>query len=246
MACGCEAQVKMLGGRLCPEVRCEELRAYLEEYCRCLGPYEHLRVPCVVDGKPSLCCPFSGSSPVPVYNADGTMCYCCCFCDEGSTQVAGADGFKAIEDVRVGDPVLAADAALRWSLRTVEFSGGTGTDALGTEMIEVTFSGAEGEEARLVVTPAHLFYLPDGTLKRADRLVAGEELVRADGGRAPVLRLEAGPRRGAVHHIATSATPATGVDGHLLNCNGIVTGDYALQLADIGRAADGGGLPRSG
>ena len=78
------------------------------------------------------------------------------------------------------------------------------------------------------------FLLHDGKLKRASKLVPGkDQLVRPDGTAVPITGMEAHvPTRG-VHQIAMSTGPATELAGHLVVANGVVCGDYALELADL-------------
>ena len=58
-----------------------------------------------------------------------------------------------------------------------------------------------------------------------------DELVRADGVAVHIVSLQVGKFEKGVHHIATSNKPATSVDDHLILANGIVAGDYSLQLS---------------
>ena len=89
-----------------------------------------------------------------------------------------------------------------------------------------------GDGQRFVVTPDHLFLMPDGKLKRAERLVPGrDQFVLAKGGTTPIVSLAIGAYQGGVHNIAATDTSVDGrLEGHLLDANGIVSGDYALQL----------------
>jgi hypothetical protein len=41
----------------------------------------------------------------------------------------------------------------------------------------------------------------------------------------------------ALHRIATSTEPATRLAGHLMVANGVVCGDYALQLGNLEQTA---------
>ena len=91
-----------------------------------------------------------------------------------------------------------------------------------------------GGATSLVVAADHVFLLSDFTLRRAEFLAPGrDELMSADGQPVPILSIKAGEGVAGLHHIATSDTIATCVDGHLLNMKGVVTGDWALQCADI-------------
>jgi len=151
----------------------------------------------------------------------------------------GEDDFKAIEEFEVGDTVLAAGPDLNWKPMMVEFSAGTGEFSQGTIMIKVSFE-KNGAEDYLIVTKSQVFLMPNGNLKRADKLAPwhketqqGDKLVLADGQEAPVTGLHLGNFKKGLHHIATTNHPALSLEGHLLNSKGVVTGDYALQIAEI-------------
>ena len=49
----------------------------------------------------------------------------------------------------------------------------------------------------------------------------------------PLLSSERVEKEVSIHHLATSEGPATEVDGHLLAINGVVVGDWALQVTDL-------------
>lgn len=169
---------------------------------------------------------------------DWQECYCCCTCFAYGTPIAIPEGTKVIQDFQVGDQVLVAIPAvtdtqlqLSWSPKTVGFSSGTGPKSHEAIMVYLHY----GDKGALIVTTDQLFLMPNGKLKRADKLVPGQdELVLADGGTTtPLHEVRLGSYDGGVHHIATSTESLedfTGIDDHLLNSNGVVTGDYILQL----------------
>lgn len=220
------------GARICddPYTHCEDTEDYTHKVCKCQPPFE-------VPGD----CPYSANSPIPSYDNKG-MCYCCCSCFAFGTLIAVDNShYKAVEEFVPGDLVLAASVdpatqGLSWKMMPVEFSQGTGDLAKQSLMVMVVFQPEGKEEDYLIVTKNQLFYMPDGILKRADTLVPGlDVLLMADGSKAPVTGLSTGTFQKGVHHIATSLTPAASVDGHLINAKGVVCGDYALQISDIGR-----------
>jgi hypothetical protein len=140
---------------------------------------------------------------------------------------------KPINEILVGDMIyVAEDSTLKnWTTKTVEFSSGTGDKASGTIMIQVDFGTDESNFETLYVTPNQVFYVPGGKLQRANTLQPGVSLlVRADGSTVPVLQLTTGKFEKGIHHVATSQTAATSMDGHLMLAKGIVCGDFALQL----------------
>ena len=71
----------------------------------------------------------------------------------------------------------------------------------------------------------------DGTMTRALKLMPGDQLMSADGSPDTVTSVAVGSYAKSIHHISTSSGPATGVDGHLIIVNGIVAGDFALQVS---------------
>lgn len=87
----------------------------------------------------------------------------------------------------------------------------------------------------LLVTGPQPFLTDKGTMKKAEKLIPGvDKLMKADGTSTPILSLEVGMFKKGVHHIATSNEPATSLDGHLLVANGIVVGDYSIQISMTG------------
>lgn len=84
----------------------------------------------------------------------------------------------------------------------------------------------------LLVPGAQPFLMKDGTLKQAEKLIPGKDvLLHQDGSTSPVISLEAGIYKRGIHHLATSVEKATSLEDHLLLLNGIVIGDYAAQIA---------------
>jgi hypothetical protein len=167
---------------------------------------------------------------VPYFD-QGVYCYCCCTCLAYGTPIAvAANDYKAVEQFLVGDMVLVTGPDLSWKLAEVAFSAGTGFLSRASLFIKVTFE-VNGNEDFILVTQSQVFLMPDGTVKRADRLAPGvDQLVLAAGGTTPLISLEIGRYGKGIHHIATSLGPTTDLDGHLINAAGIVIGDYALQM----------------
>ena len=163
----------------------------------------------------------------PVITRDSKgVCQCHCSCLALDTPVqAGDETYRAIQDFKVGDPVLAAGANLKWVVKEVEFSDGTTGDSVQPYTIFVEYG-----ERSLIVTADHLFLMPNGKLKRADRLSTSDELVSPDGDEIQIRSVSMGTFYGGFHHIATTTEQPKNLDGHLLNTNGVVTADYALQL----------------
>jgi hypothetical protein len=222
---------KIPGGKMCHNQQCQEVLSYIGAVCTCQPPYQN---GCPDPPTPD-CCSYGPSSPIYVFSSKGG-CYCCCGYSVHNTNVAvGKGGARPIEEIEVGDTVHAAlDPQLKnWGLLPARFSSGTGA---GSDGIEVGFGDA-GVLETLVASPDQLFLVKGGRLKRASRLVAGKDsLTRGDGSVAPVRKLKAVKSTGPQHRIATSDGPATDWAGHLIVVNGVVCGDYALQVADLDSA----------
>ncbi len=190
--------------RQCSAAHCSGADAELNEICKGEGwPVGH---------------------PVLTRDANGP-CTCTCSCLSLGTPIEVSAGqFKPVEHFQVGDSVLAADVNLQWVPTRVAFSNGTSS---GVQPLTI-FIEYEGGE--LIVTPDHLFLLPDGRLTRADRLSPNDELVSPDGSAVKIRGLDIGTYVGGLHHIATTTDIPKDLGGHLLNTNGVVSADYAVQL----------------
>ncbi|MBC6471911.1 MAG: hypothetical protein GDA48_03030 [Hormoscilla sp. GM102CHS1] len=137
----------------------------------------------------------------PVITRDGQgPCQCHCSCLALGTPVGATLGVnKNIENFNVGDTVIAAGVDLKWGNVEVRYSNGTASGVQpGTIFVE--YVGGQ-----LIVTPDHLFLLPDKKLKRAEKLSISDQLVGADGNPVDINRVSAGTYVGGFHHIATQA-----------------------------------------
>lgn len=188
------------------------------EATHCGGADAELNAICIQEG-------WAIGHPVITRDNKGP-CQCHCSCLALGTPVAATLGInRPIESFRVGDSVVAAGADLQWNIVPVRFSSGTST-GVQPGVIFVEYKGGE-----LIVTHDHLFLLPDGKLKRAERLSPSDKLVGADGNAVNIERVSVGTYVGGFHHIATSTEdPKNDVTNHLLITNGIVSADYTLQL----------------
>ncbi|HMJ33146.1 MAG TPA: hypothetical protein VK501_04440 [Baekduia sp.] len=229
----CRDAIQQMGAKMCDEVHCAEAEQQNHKICYCESPW--------LDGCKKLghgdpsCCSYDATSPVFV--SGPSPCYCCCGCFADETHIAttSVTETRQIGDFVVGDPVwVAMDADLKsWAEVPVAFSAGTGKTAGVNSLIRIRYGSAEQPES-VYANRDQLFMLADHKLKRTVKLVPGvDELVRPDGSTVPVLDMAAGRYRKGVHHISTTTDPGKGVAGHLLVANGLVGGDYALQLQDL-------------
>jgi hypothetical protein len=140
-----------------------------------------------------------------------------------------ANVFKKIGDLKVGEPVLTLNKEKKWVSTQVTFSGGT-EDAtyVNPYMIYVKTE----DNTVLISTADHLFLMPDGSLKRADRLKTTDFLINDQLKQVKIIELTSGHYTGKIHHIATGEWNEENVhtDGHLINTFGVISGDYFLQL----------------
>jgi hypothetical protein len=218
---------KIPNGKACSEQHCRDVANYGYAVCNCQTPYNN---GCPTPPTPG-CCSYTASSPVFVVGKPNA-CYCCCGMFGSPTAVDVGSGARPLEEIAVGDSIRAAlDPGLEdWALVPARFSSGTGAGGPG---LEIRF-GDPHELETVVADPDQLFLVEDGRLKRASRLVAGQDrLTRPDGSRVGILDLNAVDQVGPRHRIATSDGPAVDWAGHLIVVNGIVCGDYALQIADL-------------
>lgn len=165
---------------------------------------------------------------VLVCDTSGYCCNCTCSCADFGTLVQVSDNaYKAIEQILVTEKVYAAGTTLQWAETVVEFSNGTDANAVTPGVYEIGY----GNSQSMIVTPSHLFLMPNGKLKRADALVPEiDVLVAPDGGLVPVVSVEIVTSTKGMHHIATGRAKPTSLNGHLLNLQGVVCADYVVEL----------------
>ena len=222
----CLDNIAKLGGTLCPADFCYDAGDYLYHICNCVPPYSN---GCPDPPTPD-CCAYGPTSPIWVSGPD--PCYCCCITSDSAVPVVSVEGeARPIGEIAVGDAVRAAlDPGLKdWALVPARFSSGTGE---GGPAMVLRF-GDPHELETIVASPDQLF-LVGGKLKPASRLQVGKDrLTRPDGGTVDLLAADEIPAGGPQHRIATSTGPEADWAGHLIVVNGVVCGDYALQLADL-------------
>lgn len=199
---------------------CDKIQAKINKYCQHNG--------------------LGGDTPVPQISRDGRDCWCCCSCFAYNTPIEVTPGqYKFIQDIQMNETVLTTGPDVTsWVAREVTELGGMAEDTMMDFMYYLTarMAGPAGDDVRYLITTAdHLYLLPDGTLKPVQDLHPGDQIRQADGGIATVVFAVPGQYTGGVRHIATGAySPGEPLDGHLLNSNGLVTADLAVQLAHYG------------
>ena len=158
-----------------------------------------------------------------------TLCWSRCGAQAGVIAVETPAGARWTSQLRAGDAVLAAGPELEWRPAPLAFSAGMSLNQAETEFIVLRFDAHPADG--LCVLGDQVFLDRTGGLVRARDLVEGDWLRTADGGAcrlanvAPVLL-----PRGFAWPVATSAQRPQDLNDHLLSTQGLVTGDYAVQL----------------
>jgi hypothetical protein len=140
--------------------------------------------------------------------------------------------FVLVQDVAVGDELLVCGKTLNWTPGVVKTSTGDIEEALYESLYLLLYQFEEETKARfLILTPDHLFMLAsDRTLKAVQYLIPGDQLMRNDGKAATVIFVARGSYETGIFTIEMEGDfDGTNLDGHLLNANGLVTADYAVQ-----------------
>jgi hypothetical protein len=97
--------------------------------------------------------------------------------------------------------------------------------------------GRPGDERELLVSEDQLFLTPDRTLIPAAKLKPGDALLQPDGSPIPVYAVHRAAVAKRLHQIVAGGCDGT-LDGHLLNANGVVMADYAVQLLALAGQLD--------
>lgn len=168
---------------------------------------------------------------VLVCDSTGYCCNCTCSCLAFDTPVTVSAGqTRAIQSFKLDDPVLAYDPSGASEQRSVAFSDGTNATSVQPEMAYVSFKTGT-EERTVTVTLNHTFLLAaTRKLIQAQMLGAGMELLLADGTTTSVTALAIKSYTGGVWNIATAIGKPANLDGHLIDTDGILSGDFAVQL----------------
>ncbi len=145
------------------------------------------------------------------------------------TATATPNGTKPIQNCGIGDQVLAGSpngsGGFNWTPVEVQFSSGVPDGR--TPMIFIRFG-----ENRIICTPNQPFLMPDGKVKRAERLIPGvDRLVNAEGKPVEISDIVRGDYTRGVHGIATDIRLIGSLDHHLLITEGVVTGDYCAEIS---------------
>lgn len=206
--------------RACTAKGCQKVMAGLRAHCE--GKK-------LADGTPVICYDEDIDGP-----GKGGICYCCCSCFTYGTLIEKTPGnFVPAQEVKKGEYILAAGPNLQWAPRLVTFDAGFLTsgkiDFVHTLRVEYPEEPARFRE--VTVTADHLFMRSDGKLIAVQSINAGDQLRRADGKEARVIFRVNGTYEGGIHTIELGTFDNNDLNGHLLNCFGLVSTDYSVQAA---------------
>jgi hypothetical protein len=213
---------KPVGSRPCTDPYCIEASYEIGVHC--------------TDSRP----PLNPDEPVgpmrgPNLNGPGKpgYCYCCCSCFGSYTPIEVRHGEYALaRDIQAQEEVLAAGADLRWKPALVEsVSTWETAEGLMSSMYFLRYSW-DGDVREVIVSPDHPFLMEDGTLIAVQDLTKKPlRLRRADGGQSDVLVVAQGTYQGGTTSIQLAGDfNGRDLSGHLLNTNGLVTGDFKVQV----------------
>lgn len=157
---------------------------------------------------------------------------CCdhCSCLAVDTLILTSAGKpKMIQDFNEGDIVLAAGPDLKWSDKPAFYSRASNDKNIPAIFLDYKI---DGQSQQLIVSPHHLFLMPDKSFKAANQLKPSDKLLSQTGEEIAILSINTAPFTGGMHNIATAppGEPDDNPDGHLIVANGVVCADYALQL----------------
>lgn len=198
-------------GQQCPPSHCSGVKEQVNKACKAMGQ--------------------SGNLIVTEYpEGSGNYCYCKCSCVASGTPVeVSSDSWKPIGEIKVGETVWGYTEDKKRKASKVVFSDGT-----VEENAEVPYAIyiITKQGTTLIATADHLFLTPSGQLKRADRLTINDKLVTADYKEVGLKLVAHGKYIGPIHNIAINNwdTESPEVNQHLINTNGIISGDYLAQL----------------
>lgn len=219
----------------------DNIKKLKSEYCDNLQPQPNPTICSSIQGAINIFCEAHSKgteTPVPQSSKLGN-CYCCCSCFAFGTPIEVQPTlYKLIETLLVGDMVLATGPDVAgWKPRAVTELGGIAPGSRVDFMWLGQFRMADATQRWLIASGDHLFLLPGGhsQLEPLEDLRPGDRVMQADGKEAEVVFATPVQYDGGVRHIALgSYRKGESLEGHLLNSNGLVTADLAVQLVHYG------------
>jgi len=135
-----------------------------------------------------------------------------------------------MQDFKPGDTVLALQADGSWASAPVISSDGMGDSSKPFPYaIYITLKN----NVSIIVAPDHVFWMPDNSLKRADRLAPTDSLTLSREKKpVQIAQIASGVYYGPMWNIvATTEQDTSSPYGHLIDTAGVISGDWAIQRA---------------
>jgi len=143
------------------------------------------------------------------------------------------DTTKPIEQLIIPELVLVFDYTLEHLANPrqlpVDFSSGN-PGGRAENCVAIQYN-VNGELQTLICTPDQQFLMKDGTMKLAAKLVAGQDnLLMITDESVLIENVTVKETVLGFHAISTSLKLPASINGNLIVANGIICGDYALQI----------------
>jgi hypothetical protein len=203
----------------------------------CMGPYMYQPVQAIIcsnsvtgekrvfptDDILTACTNLHNQDP----NWNLAVCYCCCSGAFGAS-IATPVGNAAVHDLQTGTIVHVGSvqgSVVQWNSQALALSSGLAINE-PEEVITFVLDGTK----KLSVTPDHVLMRADGKLVRAHALSLNDALMGATGEAVKITALGKERVAHTTHSISADASFDGTPKNHLINSNGIVCGDYTLEL----------------
>lgn len=149
------------------------------------------------------------------------------------TQIAIPDGQKRIQDIQVGNMILVCsilkDSAwgvrISWSEKAVEMIE-NGSVPRPVMIYHLLLDGNQ----EIVCSANQPFLLTDGKYVKAEKLKLSDQLVSYEGEHLSLKMISLGSYEGKLYDLAADSHWTGNPDGHLLLTNGVIAGDYMMQM----------------
>lgn len=175
-----------------------------------------------------MCQGLPPGQPTLIRDKEGKLCTCECWGGAlAPYQIANAEGdYVSLDEIPVGTFVKACGLDIEWVEMMVRYAGRPMQNS-PQDAIQVTIG-----EATLVVPTSHLFLTYQKKLILAEKMIDSIALMGSDGSPVPVDKVEAISTKNAFQFIATvDGKPPKNLAYHLLDSEGVVSADYAVQQA---------------
>lgn len=161
---------------------------------------------------------------------EGSGAYCFCYCWGGALvpyTIANGEGEQvALDAIPVGGFVMAAGLELQWSRMLLRWASRP-WQAAPQQAYQITVLGTT-----MQVPGTHMFLTAQKKLILARQMVSAIALMAPDGSPVAVEKIEAVSIHGSFQLVATAdVDPGADLLWHLLNSQGVVSADYAVEKA---------------